>query len=285
MPNQFPEIYIQYLGIILVTILLIGFIITILLLYQKKQLLQEKELLAVKSAFEIELMQTKIEIQENVLTNVSMEIHDNIGQIMLLANVNMSILQRLQLPPDAPGLIRETKQMLSQASEDISQLSRSLNADRITQLGVFKSILIELDILQQKGVFTVELTDEVGISGVELTKDVQLLVFRMFQEILNNIIKHAKATHLSVAIKQLPDGYAFNIRDNGVGFAFPSPAGGPPASDGLGLRSLAERARLFGGAVDIKSVLQQGTSIHIFIPLSKLPVNETIQKNILSHRR
>lgn len=266
MQGKFPEIYVQYIGVIFVTFLLIGFIITLLLVYQKRKLLQENELISIKSAFDMELLQTKIEIQENVLTNVSMEIHDNIGQIMLLANVNMSIVQQMQLPDGALDLIAETKQMLSKASEDVSQLSRSLNAERITQLGVFRSIMTELDILKQKNLFSIDIINTAGVTGVDLSKDAQLLVFRMFQEIISNTIKHAKATNVTVAIDCLSSGYVLKICDNGIGFEYSAASDQPSALNGLGLRSLAERAKLFNGKIEIESALQQGTQIGIFIP-------------------
>lgn len=268
MQGKFPEIYVQYIGVIFVTFLLIGFIITLLLVYQKRKLVQENELISIKSAFDMELLQTKIEIQENVLTNVSLEIHDNIGQIMLLANVNMSIVQQMPLPDGAIELIGETKRMLSKASEDISQLSRSLNADRIVQLGVFRSILTELEILKQKNLFIINIVDGAGVSGVELSKEAQLLVFRMFQEIISNIIKHSKATKVTIQIESLVNGYSLKIADNGIGFQNSPAADGISQSNGLGLRSLTERARLFNGSIGITSALQKGTHIDIFIPIA-----------------
>lgn len=269
MQAQYPEIYTQFLASILIAILLIGFVITMLLLYQKRKLVQEKEMETLKTAFENELLQTRLEIQEEVLKNISMEIHDNIGQIMLLANVNISILQTMPLPAGAPELIKDTKIMLSKATEDLSQLSRSLNSDRITEIGVFAAIKYELNLLAQKGLFEIIITDPDDDEGNRLPKETQLLVFRMFQEICNNIIKHAKATRVTLSITKKETGIDILLADNGVGFEFtPSPTG-HSAYNGVGLRSLQSRINLFKGSVTIQSIFGEGTTICIFIPFKE----------------
>jgi two-component system NarL family sensor kinase len=267
MQEKFPEIITQFIASIIVGCMMVGFIIILFQLYQKKKLLQEREVEKLKADFEKELLQTQLEIQEEVLKSVSMEIHDNIGQIMLLTNINLSIVQTMDLPPEAPELIKDTKKMLSKASEDISQLSRSLNSDRITQLGVFECILIELEQLQQKKLFTVMIDDQYDETGKALEKNTQLLIFRMFQEICNNIIKHAKAKTIFFSLKRNVEGVEIIIADNGIGFIMESIKGSPLVFNGVGLRSLQSRAKLFGGELIIDSVLQKGTTITIFVPI------------------
>ena len=246
--------------------MLVGFIIILFQLYKKKKLLQEREMQKLKADFEKELLQTQLEIQEEVLKNVSMEIHDNIGQIMLLANINLSILQTISMESGAPELIKDTKRMLSKASEDISQLSRSLHSERITDIGVFDSILIELNLLQQKGVFTIVIDDRLDDTGKNLPKETQLLVFRMFQEICNNIIKHAKATSITASMQKRENMIELKISDNGIGFEYSTTYDTPTGFNGVGLRSLQSRTKLFGGELLVVSELQKGTSISIFIP-------------------
>jgi signal transduction histidine kinase len=197
-----------------------------------------------------------------------MEIHDNIGQIMLLANVNISILQTMPLPQEAPGLIKETKALISRAAEDLTQLSRSLNSDRITQIGVFAAIKQEIQLMSQKGLFEVQLTDPEENDGGLLPKETQLLVFRMFQEICNNIIKHAKASLVTISIEKEEAGIQLIIKDNGVGFEFKPMQNGSSQYNGVGLRSLQSRVTLFKGKIRLQSILNEGTTISIFIPIN-----------------
>jgi two-component system NarL family sensor kinase len=265
--QEYPEILVQAIASFFIALFLVGFIVTIFQLYQKRKLVQEKELQNLKSAFEKELLQTKLEIQEDVLKNISMEIHDNIGQIMLLTNVNMSILQTMPLPEGAPELIRETKVMLGKATEDISQLSRSLNSDRITELGVFAAISYELRLFSQKGLFSIEIINDQDLDGKTLPKETQLLVFRMFQEMCNNIIKHAKASRITASVTEKQGGIELRVADNGVGFDFAPAAGDQSSYNGVGLRSLQSRVNLFKGSITIDSILHEGTAITIFIPV------------------
>jgi two-component system NarL family sensor kinase len=266
MPDQYPEVIVQFIVSICVALLMVVFIVIIFQLYRKKKLLQQKEIESLKTAFEKELLQTRLEIQEDVLKNVSMEIHDNIGQIMLLAKVNISILQTMSIPEAGTELINDTKLMLTKASEDISQLSRSLNSDRISDIGVFAAIAHELQLMEQKKLFNASVPDPLEISGKSLAKETQLLVFRMFQEIASNIIKHAGATKVSFTIAQQKNGYQLQIEDNGKGFDFTPSSDAKSDYNGVGLRSLQSRVNLFKGTIQIHSILQQGTSISIFIP-------------------
>lgn len=268
MPDQYPEIIIQFLASILIALLLIGFIVTIFLLYQKKKLVQEKEMGTLKTAFEKELLQTRLEIQEDVLKNISMEIHDNIGQIMLLANVNVSILQSLAMPPEAPALIKETKLLLSKAIEDISQLSRSLHSDRITEIGVFTAIKYELELLAEKGLYKITIEDTLSENEKFLPKETQLVLFRMFQEISKNIINHASASHINLLICKKDNGIEMQITDDGIGFDPGFVHNGGSLHNGVGMRSLRSRVSLIRGDISINSVLQEGTSIGIFIPVT-----------------
>lgn len=201
-----------------------------------------------------------------------MELHDNIGQIMLLTNVNLSILQTIPLEKTSSELIIDTKKLISKATEDLSQLSRSMNSDRITQIGVFAAIRHELGLMERKGLFEILFTNESADDGSGIPGETQLLVFRMFQEIFNNIIKHAFATLVTVVVEYQDDSsFCLRIADNGNGFEIIPGENKEKGYNGVGLRSLQSRARLFGGKLEISSILQQGTTITISIPLADDP--------------
>ena len=264
MSEKYPEIFTQVIANIVLAVFLIGFILTIFKLYQKKKLVQEKEMESLKSAFEKELLQTKLEIQENVLTNVAMEIHDNIGQVMLLVNVNASILQSMDIPNEAVTLIRETKGLLGKAIEDISQLSRSFHSDRIAEIGAFKAMEHELSLLDQNGLYRVVIDNPEPDLANSLSKEAHLVLFRMYQEIIKNIINHSEAIQIMLSIKVETGGIRIDIEDDGKGFEVKN----IPVSDqsGVGMRSLRSRIQLINGTILIKSVLGEGTCVSIFIP-------------------
>jgi signal transduction histidine kinase len=266
MPVQNNEIQVQFVISIIVALVLIGSIITFFLAYQKKKLQQEKEMDALKAAFQNELLQTQLEIQEETMKTISMEIHDNIGQIMLLANINVSMLDMMTNAPEAPQIISETKKMLSKASEDISSLARSLHSDRISELGVFEAIKIELTQLSAKNLFKISIDDPESMSGKELPRDTQLLVFRMYQEITRNALKHAEATLMTLSLRSDEKGIYITLADNGKGFVPPSASDAAAGSAGVGMRSLQTRTAMLRGSIHIHSEPGKGTITTIFIP-------------------
>ena len=133
-------------------LLFVSFIIAFLFLYRKKkeQHIFEKQLM--QTQFHQALLQTQIEIQEQTLKTISQEIHDNIGQVLSLAKLNLNTLQ----PGEETKLI-DTKNLVSKAINDLRDLSRSLHGDKIAELGLQESVAGELKILQNTGQYATEL--------------------------------------------------------------------------------------------------------------------------------
>ena len=260
MPNQYPEVYTQFIANIVIAGTLISLIVSILFLYQKKRAHKEKEIESIKISYEKALLQTKVEIQEEVLKNISMELHDNIGQIMLLANINVTILQKMDLPSKANNLIIDTKKILSTASEDIVELSRSLNSDRIIKIGVFKAITKELKQLERKNLFKLYIFNNTDENESNIPPATQLLVFRMFQEIIKNIIKHANATSIELRLHLIDDLIRMKINDNGKGFDVDQ------TTEGIGLQNIKARTDAFSGVCNITSSPDRGCEWIIEIP-------------------
>ncbi|MEI8098413.1 MAG: ATP-binding protein [Sediminibacterium sp.] len=266
MPVKYPEVYTQFSANIIIAFILIVLIAFILLLYQNKRKAKEKEIEAMKISYEKVILQTQVEIQEEVLKNISMELHDNIGQVLLLANINETLVQKMEgIPTKASDIIAETKKILSIAMQDISELSRSLNSNRIIEIGLFQAIIKELNQLERKEIFKVKIQNNTSKTEFTLPSNTQLMLFRMFQEIIKNTIKHSKASIVEFIISEQEEQLVLTFLDNGVGFNYNESTS--KENNGMGMRSLQSRAQYFNGDVTIKSILQKGTSISIFIPV------------------
>jgi signal transduction histidine kinase len=189
----------------------------------------------------------------------------------MLTVVKMS-LSFLKLPPtDTEGLnlLQNTKQVLSKAINDMSQLTKSLHSERIIQLGLIDSIKYELDVLKKNKLFGVHY--KIEDDGYELDSKTTIFLFRMFQEIINNVIKHAQATDLFVTLDLLTDEYfLMKIEDNGKGIEGVNgwvDKQSLSGKSGIGLRSIIDRALLIGAKIEIHSRTQEGTSVTIKLPL------------------
>lgn len=245
--------------IVSITILLLaltGFIIIFTILHHKRKTKHQIELTTIKQVYQQELLKTQLEIQEQTLQNISQEIHDNIGQVLSLAKLNLNIL----LPQcDHLPLMADTHHLVSGAINDLRNLSKSLNSDRITDIDLIDSIQHELQLLEKTKLFTICL----NVTGDHffIEKDKKIILFRMFQEIINNTIKHANADCIKVFFNFLPDAFQLTISDNGKGFLQSD------RFNGIGLRNLRNRSELIGATCEILTTPGQGVKTSIILPL------------------
>ena len=123
MPTQNQEIYfVTIIGIIL-GLLLVGFIVTILFLYQRRQQRQEQEMERIKDMYEKEALRSQLEIQENTFKTIAQELHDNIGQMFSVAKLSLSILP-LEKDHIAFEQLQNSQQVLNKAIIDLSNLTK-----------------------------------------------------------------------------------------------------------------------------------------------------------------
>ena len=266
--HQNPEIYfVTIIGIIL-GLILVGFIVTILFLYQRRQHRQEQEMLVIKDKYEKEALRSQLEIQENTFKTIAQELHDNIGQMLSVVKLSLSALP-LEKEHPAHDLARHSQEVLNKAIFDLSDLTKSLHSDRINDVGLVESMRFELASVKKAGLIDVQFS----ISGEEfpLPEQKAIFLFRMFQEMLNNILKHSRAKQVCVRVKYHEDNtFALEVEDNGVGFNVNEKKESVSASRGVGLKSMYNRAHLMGAEITIDSTEGKGT--HVLVKL--LPQKE-----------
>lgn len=265
MPEN-PELYfVVVIGAIL-GLLLVGFIVAILFMYQRRQYRQEQELGQLKDRYEKELLRSQLEIQENTFITIAQELHDNIGQMLSVVKLSLSALP---LNSDHPAYeqVQNSQQVLYKAIFDLSNLTKSLHTDRIAQIGLIESIQFELGAIKKTGVLDIKFHK----SGMEVpfTDQKGIFLFRIFQEALNNILKHSLASVIQVDLKYLEDEFILEISDNGIGFDIVQQRNSVNSASGVGLKSLYSRASLIGAVLTINSKPGSGTHIVIKLPLTE----------------
>lgn len=236
--------------------LLMGlFVLSFFLVYRKNQNIKESEIENLNHA----LLQTQIEIQEQTFKKVAQEIHDNIGQILSLAKLNLNTFPVIT---DAAiqARVDDTKQLIGKAIVDLRDLSRSLHGHKMNELGLEQAISSELKILKNTGKFATALL--ITGSPYKLDSKKEMVLFRMVQEAMNNAIKHSKAKNIDVQLMYGTEIFQLSITDNGIGF---NPANLQAQQTGIGLKSMQNRAGLIGGIFSVLSDSATGTSIIIEI--------------------
>ena len=192
-----------------------------------------------------------------------LELHDNIGQVLSVVKLSLSVLPiEKEHPAYVPS--QDARQLLNKAIGDLSNLTKSLHTDRITQVGLVESVRFELEAIKKTGLINVLFRQDGP--EIEFSEQKAIFLFRMFQEILNNTLKHAMASNLSVILNFQPELFVLEISDDGKGFDV-SEKKRASASGGVGLKSLYDRAQIIGATLSIDSKPGSGTKSFIRLPL------------------
>ncbi|HSU28402.1 MAG TPA: ATP-binding protein [Chitinophagaceae bacterium] len=245
-----------------VILTLAAFIFTLIYLYRKRQVRYLKDVEQLKSDYEKNLLKTQLEIQEQTFQNISREIHDNINLSLTIAKLNLITLE------SSNGQIANEKLLhsidfVSRAISDLSDISRSLNSEIITEQGLIKALEVEVRNMKKLGRHTI--TYEITGNTAYLDAQKELFIFRIVQESFNNILKHANAKNILLALHYTTHSIDISIKDDGVGFNYKEETNSLKKGK-AGLRNIQKRAFLLNGICKIDSTKNCGTLIKISVP-------------------
>lgn len=243
---------------------LVGFTIFIIFLYQKKHIAFQQSLESLKLDHEKSLLKTRLEIQEQTFQNISREIHDNIGLALTLAKLNLNILEPGRLGR-SKELVGESINLISKSIEDLSDISKSLNSEAIGEQGLINALQLEIERLKRLNRFKLECV--VSGTPVYFESQKELLLFRIVQEALNNIIKHAEAKRIILEVCFSSTEVTLRISDDGKGFSYANDKNMIQSKMKAGLSNMKIRASLINGIMRIESVIGKGTTITVTVPL------------------
>lgn len=204
--------------------------------------------------FQKTLNTTIIETQEQVLNNISQDLHDDAGQQLTYINFQ---IENLKL--DSP-VLKETLEPLSQSvsnlSRSIRSISHSLNNQFITKQNLLRVIETEVERLQKNPSILLHYFKEDKVEKTFTTNE-KIVIYRIFQEIINNAFKHSKATVIAIKVQNSPD-FKMTISDNGKGFDYQSIKDNTIT---MGLTNIIARASIINYKIDVKSTPEKGTTI------------------------
>lgn len=261
MPTTENNILILVIAVTCLLLVLTIFMTLTVIVYnkRKRKILLEKELLQKK--YQEEILLTQLEIQEQTLKTISEEIHDNIGQVLSLAKLKLNTLDHSK-QEELKEKISDSKNLVSKAIQDLRDLSRSMNTDNIASLGLLRAVEIELDMIRKSGFDT-----RLDVTGppIKMEPQKELIIFRIVQETLNNIIKHAAAKSIMINAIYHTDKLELSITDNGKGVDL-APFNNNETTAGLGIRNMHNRAKMIGAEFNMSSTMGSGTVIKLIIP-------------------
>ena len=211
-------------------------------------------------------------VQEDERRRLARELHDGLGQT-LTALKNQ--LERLEQKASQDGEVRadellarlaDSVELARTALHETRELSRLLRPPVLDDLGLLPALAWLARTLEQRTGLVVEVEAE----GMEerLDPDVETLVFRLVQEALTNVLKHAGVGRAEVHLARGGGALALRVSDDGAGFDPMAALGGSDGASGSGLRSMSDRVELFGGRLDVWSAVGKGTVVAVELPFA-----------------
>jgi two-component system sensor histidine kinase UhpB len=209
--------------------------------------------------------------QEEEQRRISRELHDQIGQTVTGLSLGLKALEQGLTKGDASAAsaqLRWLEQLAAQIGRDIHRTASDLRPTAIDDLGIFRAI--EAYVAEWQERYDVRVDIQTFGRDHPLPPDVAAVLYRLVQEGLTNVLKHARASKVSIVLEKKPEGLALVLEDDGIGFD-PESVGrnvsGASQVSGLGLSGMKERVALLGGTIAVESAPGKGSTIFVQIPL------------------
>lgn len=241
--------------IILVLAIILAFVIIFFYVYHKKKNKFLVEKIEQENRFEREISNAKIEIQEQTLKNVAWELHDNIGQLLSVANMQLNIMSNTA-EGENKEQIDEAKNLVATTVKEVRSLSKTLNTELIKRDGLLKMVEIEMERIDRLNFASTQMT----VEGVEtnINKSDEIIIFRIIQEFLSNSIKHASAKNISVSFNFSVNNILYiKLVDDGTGFDIEA------KTESSGLVNMKSRAVFLKASYILNSEKDKGTQLDL----------------------
>jgi two-component system NarL family sensor kinase len=214
------------------------------------------------SEMEAQILKTQLELQEQTLQHISQEIHDNIGQALTFVKLNINTIDLYKIE-ETQNKLTESKELITKAIQDLRNVAKTINTDFIKEAGLAACIEYQLHFLEKTGLYTTRFY--MSEAWCKSLPETELVLFRVVQELLNNIVKHAEATAIEVKLECFSGKLLITVGDNGKGF-LPSAQVLTGGEKGLGLGNMKRRIAIIQGKILIDSIPGIGTTVLIEVP-------------------
>ena len=233
------------IAITLMTVIFIFGLIGVLILAKAKQNKKRREYLL-----------SVIEEKERTMYSISLEVHDNLTQMLSVARLNLHVLAD-EVEPEHVGAVQKVGEVLDKAIVDTHNISHSLNPDYLKNRGLLASLEDEVSWVNTSRSIRCSLVVEGAFNRME--SQVELMLFRIAQEAIQNGLKHSEATEITVRLAYDDAAFKMTISDNGKGFDVDN----DKLKQGVGVLGMRHRAKIAGGALDIFAEPGKGTRVEV----------------------
>jgi len=231
------------------------FIVLGMLWYWRRRQQHLVQMKAMQHQYETSLLETQIEIQDDTFKRISQDLHDNIRQQLALMSLQLHKVSHLHGDISTEPL----RESLTRTINDMRTITRSLHPDHVKLTSLQNSMENIIAQWQQSSAADIYFNYH---AVEELPDNEKLIMFRVFQELTHNVMKHAEATTVNISFDDAGSQWQLTVTDNGKGMKSHHAVGG------VGLRSMASRLTMVGGTIRYENVLPHGTRVIACIPKS-----------------
>ena len=235
---------------------LAGFIVLFAVQYRKAQL----KLTIEQQKFKQEILQAEVEIREKTLQDVGKELHDNLGQIASLTRINLA---GIRSGHEKPEKVDQSISLMDKLIEEMRNLSHQLNEGFRLRLTLAEQI--EQDVGRLNNLDGLQVSFAMNAPSFDMYGDKAILLYRIFQEALSNVLKHSQASEVFIVVEEGVKNIKLTIEDNGIGLPDQN-----MKQDGIGLKNMRSRAVLLEADFSISHRKPKGTILSIELTKEKL---------------
>jgi signal transduction histidine kinase len=214
------------------------------------------------------LSQRLLEAQETERRSLARELHDQIGQALTAVKINLQATQR-KTDPATSTRLAESVTIVERALQTVRNMSLELRPSLLDDLGLVSALRWYVDRQAQRAGFGAHFS---GAVSTPLAPHLETICFRVAQEALTNVVRHARAKEVTVTVRQEGPEVELVIADDGCGFDVAAAYEVTPEGASLGLIGMQERATLGNGRLQINSIRGQGTTVRLILPLEQEPM-------------
>lgn len=248
-------------GMLVMSVFIIAFIVN----YQRKMANQQNHMQEMQLAYQRELLEVAIEIQENERRRIAKDLHDEIGA--MLSTMRLSLIQVSRNVPansQSADYTQQAKNLLDETINNVRRISKDLLPATLDEFGLVDALEELCDKVRASAIMEVDFTCEATFRRVD--PKVELTLYRIAQELINNSLKHANANRIEIALAKTESQLVLTISDDGDGFDHEEVS--QRRGKGLGLKNIESRASAINASIQYNGVEKKGTHIVIEVALA-----------------
>jgi len=237
--------------------------------YARRRLRREVDFARERAQLHQQRATAVLEAEETERRRIGADLHDGVGQLLSVVKLNINALcedLRPRLDDDERHRFGDALDVVDESVREVRSISHNLLPNALIKRGLARAVREFLDKIQQPGRLRIRL-ETLGLDEPRLEPTVENALYRVIQEVVQNIVKHSQATEMNLQLIRHPFELTLLVEDNGVGFD-PAALG---EEGGIGLRNMASRVAYLGGALELDSRPGHGTTVTATVPLPEKP--------------